>query len=261
MHNAEQLVKSISKQSWTTRNSFIKGHKFISAHKIVNSLKTPVDFHKIAEHCSQNPNHEHFGKEPDVIMQLWQSKGKSGAKRGNYLDIYITDLLKHDGDSTRVSIHSDADEKTIKKFKSFTKFYKETLQPVTSYIGSEIWLTSKLGIACRLDALFEFHSTVTQQDHLLIFDWKNHEKISAYNRYRNMQGPLQHLDESEVNTMTLQLYVYQYILEEYGYDVGGVRICQLLEDTTIVRKPGFAYSKSLMEEIIEYAVKQQTSNQ
>jgi hypothetical protein len=50
---------------------------------------------------------------------------------------------------------------------------------------------------------------------LQIWDWKTNKRLDRYSKYKKkMKGELSHLDECHINTYSLQLSVYKYIIEK-----------------------------------------------
>jgi ATP-dependent exoDNAse (exonuclease V) beta subunit len=47
---------------------------------------------------------------------------------------------------------------------------------------------------------------------LEIWDWKTNKKIDKKNRWQQFKEPISHLDVCELNTYSLQLSLYKYII-------------------------------------------------
>lgn len=245
--NIKQLKKSISDISWSKRNQFPKGYKFLSTSAVMKTMQEKKDWLAIATKCGKNPEHEHYGKTGEEIQKIWWSKGSKGADRGNILDDYITaKLAKKD-----YVIPESADEETLEKIKAFDKFAEKKLGKL-QYVGSEIWLNSGHGILCRLDALFVYiHDGKAT---LLVVDWKNTNNIRTENHFQQLKGPLAAYDDCEMVTYSFQVLVYWYILAcEYGLNLSGVRIVQILKDTVKVHEPVIPYDKELVIAAFDWA--------
>jgi hypothetical protein len=238
-----EILESIKTTSLAVKHEVVT---FTSVSKIINACTIPTDWNAVAAKCSTNPDHEHYRKSPDEILTIWRTKSTTGANRGNELDDALeytqVNKSKYDGSFT--------DDKAANKYNSFYQFYQSNILPHFTHIGAEIWLNSKtLGVNGRLDELMHY----TTPTDLIVFDYKNTESIKAENKWKKLRGPLSKLDDCELNKYTLQLYLYKYILEEYGFNVHAVRILQLLENETKPIKPAFGYSKSLIEDIVSFA--------
>lgn len=244
--STENIVKSIKSKSWSIKQSV---GTFRSVRNVIDSVCKPTDWNEVAGKCSKNINHEHYGKTVEEILYLWQNKSSSGAKRGKDIEIAIQHVRS--GHSIEHVDKSNFDEITSKKFDSFLKFNSNNLLPIVDYLGSEIWVNSKtLGIVGRLDELVK----IKTNDSLIIFDYKNTESIASENRWTKHLGPLSHIDECELSKYTIQLYLYRYILEEYGFSVYTTRIIQLLQSETKSLSMTFPYDKHLIEEIVKFGV-------
>jgi len=247
-----KILKNIKTKSWDTKVSNDEaGIRSISPSKVLDSIQEEKDWDMIAEKCSVNPRHELFGTPMKEIRDIWEKRGKVGMHRGNVIDTAVTHTLET-GKKMILNAEDAKDEMLVKKYDQFLKFYEIHLKQLT-YIGSEIWLTSKEGINGRLDALFEFYHNETQKKYLMIFDWKNNEKLSLDNRWNKLLGPASHLDDSDINKMTIQTQLYQYVLAtEYGFDVAGTRIGQIKADEMISHKPAFKYDPDFIKRLIEF---------
>lgn len=250
-----RVKRELKSGSWNNRQKYLAqnpGGKFLSTYKINAALEEPKDWNQIAADCSNNPNHEYFGETAEFILAEWKSRGAKGKDRGNTLDDYIT--AKLEGKSFDFS---ECDKETINKCsffdETYDKFFKDFM-----YVGSEIWVNSEKGISGRMDTVFIAESKKTPGKYvLLIAEWKNTEKLTDSNKWSNLLGPAKHLEQSELNKFTNQVYIYKYILEnELNIDIDvDVRIFQYKKDGYKIWKPGFEYSKQYIEDIIEYAKK------
>ncbi|BBI90838.1 hypothetical protein [Tenacibaculum phage PTm5] len=213
-------------------------------------LSKPKDWEDIAKCVSENPNHEHFGKSVQDILDTWQSKSKKGADRGMTLDRYI--IAKINGITLNVSTMDEAEQK---KCKQFDLCYDSMLSKIP-IIGQEIWLNSRLGLKVRLDALFTIPNSKNQPSALII-DWKNNENISMTNKWQMMQGTLKGIEECDINKMTLQTHIYRYILDEYGiFNDIRTRVFQFTTEEYKIHKESFMYDKDLIERTVKYCFKE-----
>lgn len=60
---------------------WLGGRELRSVSSIVEQF-APFDAAAAAERCSKNPRHEHFGKSPEQIMELWDTKGREASAAG-----------------------------------------------------------------------------------------------------------------------------------------------------------------------------------
>ncbi len=250
----DRLKKYISEMSWDARNHFPRGYKFLSTSKIYSSVQKPKDWVSIATKCSANPNHEHYGKAPSEILEIWNTKSDSGKNRGNILDVYITAKLN----KLPYVIPPDVDQQTLNKIVAWDKFNEEKLSQL-QYVGSEIWMNSKLGIAVRTDALFMYKQG--EEPVVLVADWKNNHTITTFNKWEKLLFPMLGLDDCDLVKYTFQVFTYKYILEsEYKIKVPHVRIIQILENDVISHKPAFEYNENLMLSVFKHALSQKQAD-
>lgn len=242
------LLKEIKDKMFKASQDFKSENpeiEFVSFYKLYYNCTKPQDWNSIAERCSTNPNHEHYGKSVESILEIWKNKNAQGQTRGNNVDDYISSLIK----GKPYSIPDETDTKFINKTSSIDKFNEEILSKVFSFIGDEIWLVSKkLGIRVRCDALFEL-----RPGEILIGEWKNIENYKTYNKYDKLLGPLEGYDNCDMFSNNLQAYLYKYILEEHGYDNIRIMIVNFEEDRHRPIKTLLDDNyKQLIESMVEY---------
>lgn len=209
-----ELLREIKNKMYNSRTLILnqnKEHKFISFYDLYNHFKPEQDWYEVAEKCSNNKNHEFYGKPPEEILSLWEERKTKGKVRGNKVDDYIKALMTE----TEYILVDDTDELFKQKMVQIKDFYDNVLHNlVESYIGDEIWLISpSLGVRVRCDMLF-----VSKNGKILIGEWKNIENYKTYNKYSKLKGALLGYDDCDLFSNNLQVYLYKYILEEHGYD-------------------------------------------
>lgn len=256
MNKRDDILGKIKSISWSKRENFLQknpGKKFLSTYAINDLLSKPTDFEQIAINCSQNPNHEHFGKDPKEISKIWKEKKDKGSERGINLEDYIKFSLDNNLEKTSKFSLSE-DQSLLQKISQYDIFEKDYLiKNNTDYVGSEIWLTDdKYGINVRLDSLFYL------ENYLLSIDWKSNANISFENRFENMLGPLSHIEKTDCAKMMIQAFIYRYILESYNIDGFKIfsRVLNILEGHFAFLKFPLKYSKELMESIFEFAIEE-----
>ena len=67
-----------------------------------------------------------------------------------------------------------------------------------------------LGVCGMVDQLFWNEKS----GKLEIWDWKTNKQIKKNNKWQQFKEPLDHLDVCELNTYSLQLSAYKYIIEK-----------------------------------------------
>lgn len=245
------LFRKLRKIGWDNRVKWLSENpdqKLLSTYKVNSAISKPKDWIGIATTCANNPNHEHFGKEPSAIIEIWKNKKYVGADRGNTLDDYITNRLSGTGNNI-----DGFDNELRIKAKQFDGLYDRFISKLPTYVGSEIWLTSyKLGLSVKLDSLFT--TTKGSDKRVLICEWKNTETISTKNFFEKLIGLASHLDDCDLVKFTIQIHIYRYILEEYGiFDSVSAYIYQFstLHDLPQIHKPIFEYDPIFIENIVD----------
>lgn len=103
-------------------------------------------------------------------------------------------------------------KKLIPYADDFLIYAKENFVPVKS----EFIVGFDTHIAGQIDQIF-YNKTTKQFD---IYDWKTNKEINCWNKWhKKMLGPFQHLDECELNSYSLQLSIYKWLLEKQGFEV------------------------------------------
>lgn len=242
-----QLYKKLKSIGWSNREYWTAqgDSKFISTYAINSAIEKPKDWDAIALKCSNNPNHEMFGKSVQTIREEWSSRGARGQKRGIGLDDYINAKLG----GVPITHDTIVDEKLLQKCLHFDRLYYNVLQRLHSYIGSELWLNSRrLKLSVRTDSLFTIHDA----NSLLIAEWKNNETISTTG-WDYFQGPASHLKNTDINKFTIQTFVYKYIFDEYElFDDVVPKIFNITSTKYQMFEPAFDYDEKWIEELVKY---------
>lgn len=222
-----------------------------STSKVLESLKKPFDPKPMAIKCSQNPNHEHFGKTPEQIIELWQSKTDNACDVGHEFHLVAENYLKNNGNYFLDNPFKESDLVLFEKFYRdvFVKHDEGTLRQIVQTIGLEIRIAHPLyRVGGTFDALLQY----IQHGWLLIFDWKTNAKFTTTDNYSLIE-PYQDFDSSKLTIYTFQTYIYRFILQDvYGIDVKDCRIVwfDLTNNTYQVHKPKFAYNEQFIRSVL-----------
>lgn len=89
------------------------------------------------------------------------------------------------------------------------------------FIDAEsIIFSPDLGVAGMIDLLLMDRA----KNEIIIGDWKQNKEIDTENQYQNLLPPIDHLQSAALHQYTLQLSLYQFLLEREGYfKVAGYR--------------------------------------
>jgi len=150
------------------------------------------------------------------LKKEWTFKNNHGIYEGKLTHFYLENLMANKDVTEDITGHGVVSFKEIENTyyvikKHAYSFYKKFIQTgILIPVKSELVVGAKeLGLAGQIDQLFYN----TQLDALQLYDWKTNRKLGRASNYP-MTGPLSHLDSCELNTYSLQLHTYKYLLEK-----------------------------------------------
>jgi hypothetical protein len=86
------------------------------------------------------------------------------------------------------------------------------LEPQT-YTELRLW-NHKYKLAGTADQII-----VLPEKKVIVRDWKTNKEIKVSNKYQNMKYPVSHLEDCNLNHYNLQLSLYGWMLEQFGFEV------------------------------------------
>ena len=190
----------------------IDGNEMISVTTFIGQYKKAFDRETQSIRIA-----EKRGLPVEEILAEWDLKRDISCERGSCLHAFAESYLANKiyaYPSERIKAMFGEDP-IIDQVKFLTEMFKvfhhdssKNLVPIKSefVVGD-----AELGICGMVDQIY-FNK---KSGKLEIWDWKTNksiEKHSAYNR--KMMGPVSHLDECELNTYSLQLSLYKYLIEK-----------------------------------------------
>jgi len=168
----------------------------------------------VSEKCAKSNNPKYKGRSPKEIRQEWKTEGDRGRNEGENLHTYVEALLLKKETPFPISERcghlfyqgGEAVEKLLKRFE---------------FVAAEMIVFSPdLGIAGMIDLLMKDRA----KNEIIIGDWKQNKEIDTENQYQNLLHPIDHLQSTALHQYTLQLSLYQFLLERENYfDVKGYR--------------------------------------
>ena len=90
------------------------------------------------------------------------------------------------------------------------KFYNDSYGKLIPVRAEVVVGDEELGLCGMIDQLFWNEKS----GKLEIWDWKTNKKIDEKNKWQQFKDPIGHLDVCELNTYSLQLATYKYIVEK-----------------------------------------------
>jgi ATP-dependent exoDNAse (exonuclease V) beta subunit len=228
-----------------------------SVSKIIETLSEPFDKEGVAERTFNShfndPNSIYFHKSKAEIIEMWEKKAETGRNNGKALDNFIGMILdSHETEEILNKFKESLNETASAKCSTFESFYNTNILNKLEFLMREqILCDEETGVVGRFDAMF------MAGDKLLVIDWKNTENITTSNPYKKLKGPLYNYDACDLNTYTIQVYIYTYIIRK-KYNLKNIKIVPLIvqmgTEEYKMYVPQIPYSDELIEKIIEYAI-------
>lgn len=184
------------------------GVNYTSGTTFIKKFHSEFDSVGISEKCSKNKkNKKYFGRLPEDIRKEWAKEAKRGSSEGDNCHFYAECLVS---DMDRPQPISNRCKNIFKQ----VDIIGNILLKKYILIGAEFIVFSPyLKIAGMIDLLMYDADSNT----VYILDWKQNKEITTSNTFRNFFPPIDHLQESDKNTYTLQLSLYEFILKLEGY--------------------------------------------
>jgi ATP-dependent exoDNAse (exonuclease V) beta subunit len=190
----------------------IGGQKLVSVTTVISEFKESFDREGISKRAA-----EKRGVSVDEILKEWDIKKELACEKGTCFHAYAEQFLANKAytypvQSLRELFGKDPFEdvwpELVALFQTFYRDSSRNLVPVKSEV---VIGDAELGIGGMIDQIY-FNK---KSGMLEIWDWKTNKVIAKKNDFhRTMLPPLEHLDECEWNTYSLQLALYKYIIEK-----------------------------------------------
>ena len=201
---------------------YIDGVKVsLSATKLISNAKKPFE----KDYWAKKKADERGITKAEIIAE-WDYKAKVSTEKGtafhNYVENYLANRVFPYPEAKILSVPEFKGTDPVKdKFDRLTKlfdvFYSDIRGKLVP-IKSEFVIGDKeLNIAGMIDQIF-FNR---KEGKLQIWDWKTNKEISTGNRWEHFLAPVSHLEVCELNSYSLQLSIYKYLIEKHtGLEFG-----------------------------------------
>lgn len=159
------------------------------------------------------------GRTKDDVIAEWDEKRITSQIRGTELHKCAELMFQSKG----YKPDSIVTEKLYKMLHQFHADYKNILALVRAelVVGDDTW-----GVCGMIDKLF--YNTI--ENELQIWDYKTNKEIKTTSKYKMING-LNHLQECEFNTYSLQLSIYKKIIEKNtSLKIGKSYLCWINEE-------------------------------
>lgn len=191
------------------------GARYVSVSKVIKKFIQPFDAIAISEKCAAGTNPKYAGRDPAEIRQEWKVEGERGRNEGDNFHQFIEAVLCGKMEPGPIS------DRCGKLFIQGRKAVEKLLKRFTFLDCEMIVFSPDLKVAGTIDLLL--YDQIKKE--IVIADWKQSKEIRVENNYQCILSPLEHLQQTEMSQYTLQLSLYQFLLnkERYFPDVAGFR--------------------------------------
>lgn len=153
----------------------------------------------------------------EELETQWDKDRIIGTTRGSMVHKYLENLWVNKDYPleypkfihTLNSLEFIAFHKSFERLKTFVENFINDHQHLIPIKLEAVLGDSELGISGTCDALVYD----TKKECFAIYDWKTDKKIDIVNKYQNFKKPLTHLSQCEFNKYSLQLSIYQHLIE------------------------------------------------
>jgi len=200
----------------------IDGNKIpLSVTGLLSKYKKPFDSHNMSNIIARKD-----GVDQKDVLDKWDFARDYANHAGTEFHAYVENYLER----RRLAL----DKESITKFFKFREDFKESDSIQKYYIkmakmisGFHEWyewykedhtlIKSELVIGdkeCNLAGTLDNLSFNRKTNELVIFDYKTNKAINVVSKYKDrMLDPISHLDNCELNTYSLQIWLYKLMIE------------------------------------------------
>jgi hypothetical protein len=189
---------------------YIDGEELTSVTTFIGKFKEKFD----EEYWSKRKAKERGITQKEILAE-WKNKSLTSTEKGTafheYAENYLTNRIfpfPQEQINNVLGEGNDVKERFDKIVILFEEFYKQSYGKLIPIRAELVVGDKELGICGMVDQLF-FNE---KSGKLEIWDWKTNKKIDKKNRWQQFKEPISHLDVCELNTYSLQLSLYKYII-------------------------------------------------
>jgi len=210
-----KLIRELAK--FNNIKYYDKPHKYYIDDKELTSVTTFIGGFKEKfdeEYWSKKKAKERGITQKEILAE-WKNKALTSTEKGTafheYAENYLTNRIfpfPQEQIDNVLGEGNDVKERFDKLVILFEEFYKQSYGRLIPIRAELVVGDKELGICGMVDQLF-FNE---KSGKLEIWDWKTNKKIDRNNRWQQFKEPVSHLDVCELNTYSLQLSLYKYII-------------------------------------------------
>ena len=189
---------------------YIDGEELTSVTTFIGKFKEQFD----EDYWSKRKAKERGITQKEILAE-WKNKALTSTEKGTafheYVENYLTNRIfpfPEEQINQVLGEGNDVKERFDKLVILFDEFYKQSTGRLIPIRAELVVGDKELGICGMVDQLF-FNE---KSGKLEIWDWKTNKKIDRKNRWQQFKEPISHLDVCELNTYSLQLSLYKYII-------------------------------------------------
>lgn len=187
-------------------------HELVSATTFIGKFKPKFDTQNIAEEYASKR-----GLNVDDVISDWDYKRDRSTIKGSLVHDYaenfwMNKIFGYDGSHAIKKFGTDSIKESFDKCKNiFHNFYIDASINLVPVKMEWVVGDKDLGIGGMVDCLF--YNKKSQQ--LEIYDYKTNKEIKTKNDFgQTFSDPISHLDICEINTYSLQLSLYKFLIEK-----------------------------------------------
>lgn len=197
-------------EQWHTYRDNL-GSRYVSGTSFIKPFFPKFDAIAVSKKCAGGNNPLYTGRDPKEIRKEWLVEGKRGSSEGDNTHEYAEGIVSSwSPDQLPLPISARCEL----LFKQVDKIATWLLLKYKFIEAEKVIFSPSLGIAGMVDIIF--FDPATQE--ILILDWKtNKNPLTTTNIWQSGFAPIDHLQETDINKYSLQLSLYQYIIEKENY--------------------------------------------
>lgn len=208
---------------------FVGEQQLISGTGFIGLYKEKFDSEVMAEKTAKKKK---ISKQE--VLDDWAFKGDFSRTKGTLLHKIAEDYWNNKVFPIDYSIYDERfgeglmQERLEACKKMFLDFYAESKDSLYPIALELVVGDAELGIAGQIDGLFWSE----KRNEIIIIDYKTSKEINEFSKYRKrMLAPISYLQECEINTYSIQLNLYKYILQRVtNLKVGGCYLVHIHEE-------------------------------
>lgn len=194
----------------------------------INGIKVHLSATKLISNCKEPFKKDYWAKKKAderkisvaEIIAEWDLKAKISTEKGtafhNYVENYLSNRIFPYPSVRILSVPEfngqdpirERFDTLVRMFDVFFGDIQNKLIPIKSeFVIGDV----ELDVAGMIDQIFYNKKSGM----LEIWDWKTNKEIGTSNKWNRFKAPLSHLEECELNSYSLQLSIYKYIIEKH----------------------------------------------